>query len=274
MPSTTAPSHCRRLVRLALILLVLPAFASGPQRTCHGQQRVARNESAVPSQPPAPEHPLAAPLRWAQQSAWQIDNQIQDYTCTMFMRKGAGEPEQILLKVRHRPFSLYMYYLEPAKIRGREVLFVEDERDGKFLAHEGRGFKSLVGSVKLQVSDKYPLHNLGIKYLNQRLIQLATEEMQLGKCQVLFYPDVKVGEQEAFCVQVAHPERHRDARMPLARAFFDRQTGIPFRYEGYRWPQQPGAPPVLDEEYTYLNLKLNVGLTDRDFDSRNPDYSF
>ena len=28
------------------------------------------------------------------------------------------------------------------------------------------------------------------------------------------------------------------------------------------------------EEYTYLNMKLNVGLSDLDFDIKNSDYNF
>jgi hypothetical protein len=31
---------------------------------------------------------------------------------------------------------------------------------------------------------------------------------------------------------------------------------------------------LLVEEYTYANLKLNVNLTDADFDVRNPQYRF
>ncbi len=37
---------------------------------------------------------------------------------------------------------------------------------------------------------------------------------------------------------------------------------------------QPGGQPQLLEEYTYLNVKLNVGLTDADFDDKNPEYNF
>ena len=32
--------------------------------------------------------------------------------------------------------------------------------------------------------------------------------------------------------------------------------------------------PELIEEYTYLNLKINNGFTDADFDTKNPNYSF
>ena len=31
---------------------------------------------------------------------------------------------------------------------------------------------------------------------------------------------------------------------------------------------------MLDEEYTYVNMQLNVGLTDFDFDIHNPQYHY
>jgi len=50
---------------------------------------------------------------------------------------------------------------------------------------------------------------------------------------------------------------------------------IPLRYAAYFWPATPGSEelPVL-EEYTYLNVKLNVGLADADFNPNNPNYNF
>ena len=52
------------------------------------------------------------------------------------------------------------------------------------------------------------------------------------------------------------------------------QTNIPVRYIAYDWPARPGDPPDVFEEYNYLDLKLNVGLTDADFDPHNPAYNF
>lgn len=49
---------------------------------------------------------------------------------------------------------------------------------------------------------------------------------------------------------------------------------MPVRYAAYSWPSRPGGGPELIEEYTYLNLKLNPGLTDQDFDYHNPEYNF
>ena len=42
----------------------------------------------------------------------------------------------------------------------------------------------------------------------------------------------------------------------------------------YDWPREAGGQPELIEEYTYRDLKLNIGLTDEDFSTQNPDYHF
>ena len=41
--------------------------------------------------------------------------------------------------------------------------------------------------------------------------------------------------------------------------YVDDQRNIPIRYEAYSWPKVQGGPPVLDEEYTYVNIQENVG---------------
>ena len=49
---------------------------------------------------------------------------------------------------------------------------------------------------------------------------------------------------------------------------------LPVRFEAYDWPRHLGAAAELVEEYTYADLKINVGLCDRDFDPANAQYSF
>jgi hypothetical protein len=60
----------------------------------------------------------------------------------------------------------------------------------------------------------------------------------------------------------------------VARIYIDDQLEVPIRYEAYDWPAQAGGAPVLLEEYTYMNLQLNSGLTDADFNVHNPAYTF
>ena len=40
------------------------------------------------------------------------------------------------------------------------------------------------------------------------------------------------------------------------------ELNLPIRYESWSWPTEPGGKPLLEEEYTYTKLRVNVGLTE------------
>ena len=75
-------------------------------------------------------------------------------------------------------------------------------------------------------------------------------------------------------IEVIHPVPRRNFLFDVARIFVDRDLNLPIRYESYDWPKEPGGPPELMEEYSYLDLKLNNGFTDADFSINNPNYHF
>ena len=60
----------------------------------------------------------------------------------------------------------------------------------------------------------------------------------------------------------------------MVRIFVDKKLSLPIRYAAWTWPREPGAKPILLEEYTYTNLRLNRGFTDLEFDPCNPNYHF
>ncbi len=59
-----------------------------------------------------------------------------------------------------------------------------------------------------------------------------------------------------------------------AQIFIDDQFQLPVRFAVYGWPAQDGGSLPLIEEFTVVDVKLNVGLTDEDFDHRNAAYEF
>jgi hypothetical protein len=75
-------------------------------------------------------------------------------------------------------------------------------------------------------------------------------------------------------LEVIHPVRRPYFDFYRARVYFDDTLSMPIRYESWSWPTTAGGEPVLEEEYTYLRVQVNVGLTDRDFDISNPSYQF
>jgi hypothetical protein len=74
-------------------------------------------------------------------------------------------------------------------------------------------------------------------------------------------------------IRVRHPEQRPGLEFSLAEIFVDEELQIPIRYAGYGWGEKPGEDQIL-EQYTYLDLKLNVGLTDEDFKAENEEYNY
>ncbi len=255
-------------------------------------QQAALQQAA--SQPVAaeltlPQHPLIPVLKMAYTGLNQMDRHVTDYTATLVKRERIegklSDYEYMYCKVRHKPFSVYMYFLGPKEIKGREVLYVEGLNQdvkgiSKIKAHEGSGIKRLVTVNLLPTSglamrgQRYPITEIGIRTLTQRLIEVGEQDKQFGECEVKYFRQAKVQDRVCTCVQVVHPVRRKNFRFHVARVYIDDELQIPIRYESYDWPKQQGGRPVLLEEYTYMKLKLNPGLTKADFDPNNPNYKF
>jgi len=232
------------------------------------------------------EHPLMPALRWAQRELPNI-RKIQDYQCTFVKRERdlhsnkLGTHEYIFLKVRHQPLSVYMYFLGPPKMRGREVIYIKGANNGKLWAHPTGVQKRLVGTISLAPTgtiamkgNRYPITEVGMLNLTERLIEIGERDTQYGECDVKFFDHAQVNGTDCTCIQVVHPVPRRNFLFYLARIYIDNQMQLPVRYESFGWPKEPGGPPQLLEEYTYLDLKVNNGFTNQDFDVSNPNYKF
>jgi hypothetical protein len=230
------------------------------------------------------EHPLMPALRWAREGLPAIEK-MQDYTATLIKSERIGnklgEPQYVALKVRHKPLSVYMSFLAPNSLKGQECMYVEGANNGKMWAH-GTGMKwKMFGTVSLNPDgpvamegQRYPITQIGILNLTRRLIEVASEDVKYGECEVKYFKGAKINDSVCTCTQVIHPVPRKNFLFNVARIFVDDKLNVPVRYEAYDWPKTPGAAPELIEAYTYLNLKLNVGLTDADFDIENPIYHF
>ena len=231
------------------------------------------------------EHPLKPALELAEKGLRGIQEKIEDYSATVVKRERIdgklGEHEYMFAKIRQKPFSVYLSFLGPDSVKGQEVIYVDGGNDGHMLAHAGSGVRALVGTVSLKpqsmlamAGQRYPITELGVENLTKRLVEVARHDSQFGECEVNFYPNAKVNGRVCTCVQVVHPVPRRNFRFHLARVFIDDEYLIPVRYEAYDWPQEQGGQPVLMEEYTYMNVKVNNGFTDADFDPKNSAYKF
>ena len=83
-----------------------------------------------------------------------------------------------------------------------------------------------------------------------------------------------VGDRACRLSQVTQPKSVPGADFYIVQVFLDTERQIPLRYAAFLWPQRPGDPPPLEEEYTYLDVELNVGLSEADFDPDNSEYNY
>lgn len=245
--------------------------------------------------PPAESHPLDPAIEMASRALDIIRREIKDYTCTMVKRervKGTlRDHEYMFAKIRNgkvengqvaTKFAVYLYFLKPDSVKGREVLYVEGDNNGKMIAKEGGIKGKIVPAVWLKpdsplamADNLYPITDIGLENLVVKLIERAEREKKAGgECEVQFMKDAKINGRTCTLLQVKHPVKRPQFDFFLAQIFIDDELQLPIRYAAYGWPEREGDQPPVLEEYTYLNLKLNVGLADAEFDHNNPNYKF
>ena len=266
-------------------------FRSGPGFGLTGMSRrgVLRRVSAgfvagavggVLSADEAAPHPLVAAIRIARQSVGRIAAH-PGYSCVFAKKEVVDDhmiEQTITLKVRHKPFSVYMYFREPRA--GREVIFVEGKNENRLLVHE-TGLASLIGTLALAPEDprvraenRHPITKAGIVRTVEAQIANWESERQYGETEVRYFEDAKIGEMVCRVVESSHPQPRKQFAFQTTRLWIEVKTGYPVRLQQYAFPKKLGSKGPLVEDYTFTELKTDVELTDRDFDVENPAYNF
>jgi hypothetical protein len=121
---------------------------------------------------------------------------------------------------------------------------------------------------------RHPITEAGIGALIDTVARHWAVELTTEESEIRFDHEMTIGPRRVTMIESVHPTRQPNFLFHMVRLYIDRELGLPIRFEAYDWPRHPGAAPDLVEEYAYLELKLNVGLTDHDFDPGNKAYSF
>lgn len=243
---------------------------------------------------PAP-HPLDKAVEIAYSSLAEMRSSVADYTAILAKREAIngelGSPSYMKVKFRSArqlpdgstsPFSIYMKFLKPKSFAGREVIWVDGQNENNLLVHEPKG-TPLVGNRTFNLSptgfmamkgQRHPIYKAGLESLITNLIEKAERDRAAGPCLCEYREGANINKRSCSCIELIHPDQRAPYEFHIAKVFIDDELNLPVRYAAYDWPTAPGAEPALIEEYTYYNVKVNVGLTDLDFDANNPAYKF
>ena len=246
---------------------------------------------SLPSPPGASatkRHPLDAALQFAQRAYQHAQDQVRDYSCLLIKREriegDLHDMQYIQARVRTevaedgqtvQPYSVFLEFQGPAKIKGRKVLYVQGHNDNKMLVRNG-GKRFNYVTVKVDPSSEaalreslVPITGIGFASVTDSLITLIRKDMERdpsgANTKVKFFRHAKINGRVCTRISVLHAKPDPVLEFAEANVFVDDELHVPIRIEALLWPTTTGDAKPLLFEYTYTELQLNVGLTDADF---------
>jgi hypothetical protein len=241
---------------------------------------------AKPRPTEAPESARAALLQRAKSemaACKERYEKIHDYTCVFHKRERIDgrlvTPHIMAMKTRTSPHSLYFKFVQPN--RGREAIWDPNKNKGKVVAHDVGFGKLLAGTMILDPNgsmameeNRHPITHAGIGHMIETVIERWNVELDPTESVVEIHPHAKVANRECTLIETTHPSRRAFFLFHRVKVYIDHEHGVPIRFEAYDWPKTAGEEAPLVEEYTYSDLKIDVGLSDIDFDPSNARYSY
>ena len=181
-------------------------------------------------------------------------------------------PEEITFLKFKRPFKVYMKWINP--LQGQESLYVEGTNNNKVRAH-GTGLTKLItvnlnpnGAMAMENS-RHPITEAGLEILVKKIGSNLQRGLRAGEL-----TSKDRGEQTVY----GRKTRELEGILPKdpAKGYYcyrcivnlDVETKMPIKTQIFDWDDQ------LVECYGYEHLILNPGLSDKDFDPKNPEYHF
>jgi hypothetical protein len=232
------------------------------------------------------EHQLVPFLQMARKSRDAVAA-VRDYQALFTKQELVGRTifsGRMLIKLRHEPFSVYLGFVD--QNRGREVMYAGPRYQGMMKAHEAPGtLSSLVGTVSLEpksakamAEGRHPITEIGMAKMMESLMQQWEGEMKYQDPEdpkVYYYPNAKLaGQIDCQAAITRHEKPKHQFLFYETRVFFDKKSNFPIRLEQYAFPDRAHPEGYLVEQYIYTNIKVNLGLTDFDFDVHNRSYHF
>jgi len=203
-------------------------------------------------------------------------DKVQDYTATFLKQervKGELLPmETVALKFR-KPFMVYMKWLKGPH-DGREALYVQGKYDNKVTGHEG-GFISFVtlhmeptGSTAMK-GNRHPITDVGIGRLIEIIDTNFTRAQKTHELKLTYIGVEPVNGSNAYHLKGELPaDESKGYYGKTIQLWVDKGLGLPVKIMVFGWKDE------LLEMYTYKDLRLNPGLTEKDFDPTNSQYDF
>lgn len=172
----------------------------------------------------------------------------------------------LLLTVVHEPFGVLMEWVEPKSKAGRKASYIVGKNNGKMRVKVG--FVTLPFDLNYSIVRKESRHTIneaGLKNLMDRFVKSWEEEKLAGETNTQYSDAVVEGRVSGKpyvipcrCIVTDHPTSTKSKYIfHRVKIYFDKETGLPVRMEGYDWPSANETEGRLMERYSYFDVKAN-----------------
>lgn len=289
------------MIKKLLLLLCCLAIGAGTVWSWRNIQFTDAEAVGLPTTVRAEDSPpeiqpmtLRDVVELAHQARRHMSEHLDDYTARFIkqdrnIRGVLQEQEEMAIKVMTRlrgdtetaPFRIYLKFVAPERVAGREVIYREDKFDAKMVVHEVGllGFKKLFldphGLLAMQ-DQRHPITNAGMVHLIEDLMEEAEPDLDNPHIRVVTVPDFELAGQTYELIQIHcdQPRGTGEEDYALAEIVLDRERMLLHMYRSFGFPEHEGDPLPLIESYQFLDVETNVGLTEQDFEPDNPEYNF
>jgi hypothetical protein len=264
--------------RVCCLCTAFAAVLANSHGMAQQQQGIAESE----------QHPLQECLQYVEKQREYIRRTITDYQCVLVKReriKGELQEMQYMrTSVRRerreggqvvQPFSVYMEHLAPKRLAGRRMLYVEGANDGKILVRKGgSSFRFVTLNVSLDSpaarrESLLPISDVGFEKMAESFYQKIQQDMGVDESgentRVEYFKQARINGRPTTRVKVTHPRPQDGLSFHIANVYIDDEYQVPVRVDTYDWPQSGESQPLLINEFTYVDLKINIGLSNEDF---------
>jgi len=223
------------------------------------------------------------------QTGIQFLEKSTDYTAQFMKQELVSEEltdeQDIFLKVRHQPLSLYLKWLSGE--RGREVLYVDGQNDGEMLVRSG-GWKARLPTMSISPDGtlamreaRYPVTKVGLLELARMVMNFHQQDLETTnytRCDQL--EDQEFDGRACSCFYIEYKDAVSSPNYRKSLTLIDKEWSIPVYIKNYGWPTPDMgvvAGEALDEAtlieyYRYSEIRFGLQLADKDFDRENEEY--
>lgn len=201
-------------------------------------------------------------------------SRVNDYSCTFHKKelvKGEIQESRNLHFKFRKPASYYLKYTD-GDDAGLEAIYSEGRYNNKLEVHLGGYFSFFRVAVdprgaQALKSNRHPIMDAGIGQILSLVEQNYRQAKTDPESRITLEGETALNGRKVQLIKAIFP-KGRGYYGGKVLVFIDRETFLPVKITVHGWNNE------FLEDYQYDNIKLNVGLNDRDFDVKNSEYHF